>query len=288
LPFEFREASSLDDALVLLAERPTSARAIAGGTTLTYGLRSGRERPEVVVSIGRLAELRSIVDETNAIAIGAGVTLSELASSLRVVALARPLVDAALAYRSPQIRNAATIGGVLCSDARRCEPAVALLALGASVEIRSAQAGRTEQVVNLLRPDGSCDLRPTELLTRVLVPVHSGERSAYYRVARLGSVDSPLASAAVVLGLDSSGAISSARVATGAALAPRLMPAADNALVGMAPASVTPELMAPACDGLPVGPDTRASASYLRRMCAVAIARAVVSTVSGQWTGGGM
>jgi aerobic carbon-monoxide dehydrogenase medium subunit len=288
LPFEFTEAASVDGVLALLAAHGASARLIAGGTSLTYGLRSGRVQPEVVVSIGRLPDLRTIADESGGLAIGAGVTLSELGLSLRVSALAKTLADSALAYRSPQIRNVATLGGVLCSDARRCEPAVALLALGASAEVRSAESARTLLLADFLRPDGSRDLRPTELVSRVLVPIPAGYLGAYYQVARMGSVDTPFASAAVCLKLGSTGAISMATVAIGAALSPRLLTIAETALIGRAPATVTPDTVLPACADLPVGLDTRASAGYLRRMCAVAIARAVASAVSGQSTGGAL
>jgi carbon-monoxide dehydrogenase medium subunit len=286
LPFEYREASSVEAALTLLAEHGVSARVIAGGTEMSHILRSGREQPTLVVGIGRVPELRSIGDSNGAIDLGAAATLSEIASSLRVGALAPALAEAALAYRSPQIRNLATLGGVLCSSARRCEPAVALLALGASVELRSARATRLIAIERFLRPDGSRDLEVGELVARVLIPTHVELSTAYSAVRRLGSVDAPLASAAVSLEFDSAGRISGGRVAVGAALPPQLVPDAMRALVGVAASDVTPSKLAAACDALSVLADPRASAAYLRRMCAVAIARATASAAAARTTGG--
>jgi len=99
-------AKDLDGALGLLAARP-GAVLLNGGTDLMVEINFGRKRPPSVVAIDRVAELRD-VSRNGTVRLGAGVTFTTiLERDCGSVALR----EAARTVGSPQIRNAATIGG---------------------------------------------------------------------------------------------------------------------------------------------------------------------------------
>jgi CO/xanthine dehydrogenase FAD-binding subunit len=114
---------TLEEAFALAAEHP-QAEFLAGGTDLMVEINFGRKRPDHIVVIQRLGELREL--ETNGmVRAGGGVTytrlLDELADGLRAMR------EMARTVGSPQIRNAGTIGGNLgtCSPAGDALPVLA-------------------------------------------------------------------------------------------------------------------------------------------------------------------
>ena len=130
-------ARRLDDALAYLAAHP-DAEPIAGGTDLMVEINFGRRRPERVIAIDRIADLRDISSNGH-VRMGAGVTYSRM---LDADGLPRALLQAARTVGSPQIRNAGTIGGNLgtCSPAGDTLPVLA--ALDATVVLASRAGTR--------------------------------------------------------------------------------------------------------------------------------------------------
>jgi NADPH-dependent glutamate synthase beta subunit-like oxidoreductase len=116
--FEHKSASSLEEARSLLAGG--RAAAIAGGTDLLGALKDGvhPEYPSLVVDLKRIPGLAGIRPRGRGLSIGALTTLSELAADPRVRERYPALAEAARSAASPQIRNAATVGGNLCQEPR--------------------------------------------------------------------------------------------------------------------------------------------------------------------------
>src|SRR5438552_443672 len=127
---------TLDEACTALAARP-GAVLLAGGTDLMVGVNAGRTRPDDVVAVGRLAELRGWRGDGDHVVLGAGVTYTELLTG--PVPL---LAQAARSVGSPQIRNAGTIGGNLGTASPAGDGVVALVALGGTVRLRSVDGER--------------------------------------------------------------------------------------------------------------------------------------------------
>ncbi len=100
---------TLDEALQMKADRP-EAVPIAGGTDLMVDLNFDRRRPGILMDISRLAELRTWHRDDGMLALGAGVTYSQIVRDLDAF---RPLVEASRTVGSPQIRNRGTVGGNL-------------------------------------------------------------------------------------------------------------------------------------------------------------------------------
>ncbi len=130
-------ARDLDAALALLAADPR-ADVLNGGTDLMVEINFGRRRPGAVIAIDRVRELRE-VSQDGTVRVGAGVTFTTiLERDCGSVALR----EAARTVGSPQIRNAATIGGNVATSSPAGDALPVLAALEATVHLRSARGAR--------------------------------------------------------------------------------------------------------------------------------------------------
>jgi len=130
-------ARDIDGALALLAERP-SADLINGGTDLMVEINFGRKRPEAMIAIDRIAALRSL-SINGSVMMGAGVTFTTmLERDCGSVAMR----EAARTVGSPQIRNAATIGGNVATSSPAGDALPVLAALDAKIHLRSQRGAR--------------------------------------------------------------------------------------------------------------------------------------------------
>jgi 4-hydroxybenzoyl-CoA reductase subunit beta len=261
--FEYFAPKSLADAAAKLAESPTDTMLLAGGTDLVPNMKRRQQVPRVVVGLRHIRALRTI-ENGKGLTIGAGVTLTELASQPQVRDNCPGLWQAIVQVATPQLRNMATIGGNLCLDTRcnyydqsyewrkaidfcmkkdgetcwvatsspKClavsstDTAPMLQALGATVRLVSASGERTVGVDDLYSNDGIHYLtrRPDEILTDIAVPDQSGRRSTYWKLRRRGSFDFPVASVAASARCDDGGRVTGVRIVLGA-VASQPMPA---------------------------------------------------------------
>jgi xanthine dehydrogenase YagS FAD-binding subunit len=117
-PFVYARAGSTAEAVAILAANP-SARIIAGGTNLLDLMKEGTERPSQLIDITRIDALRQIEEAPGGgLIIGALVSNSELADDERVRERFPLVAQALLAGASPQLRNAATLGGNILQRTR--------------------------------------------------------------------------------------------------------------------------------------------------------------------------
>lgn len=119
--FEWIDAASVEQAAALLAagSRTHPVVAKAGGIDLLDLMKEGIVRPSRVVNLRTIPGLdRLTVEPSGALRIGALVTLAQIADSADVGARYPALADAARHAATPQVRNAATIGGNLLQRPR--------------------------------------------------------------------------------------------------------------------------------------------------------------------------
>ena len=100
---------TLDEALERRAAEPESVP-IAGGTDLMVEINFDKIRPQTLIDVSHLSELRESRSDDGEVFLGAGVTYSRI---LRELPHQRALAQASRGVGSPQIRNAGTIGGNL-------------------------------------------------------------------------------------------------------------------------------------------------------------------------------
>ena len=136
IAFEYERPDTLDGALALLAEHGEDAKVLAGGHSLLPVMKLRLAAPEMLIDIGRLAELRYVRVEGDEVAIGAGSRHHDLATSDVVTAEVPLLAAVARTVGDPQVRHRGTLGGSLAhADPASDEPA-AVLALGGAVVLR--------------------------------------------------------------------------------------------------------------------------------------------------------
>src|SRR3954471_13027460 len=115
--FELYQPDSLDNALQL-ARDTENAWLIAGGQDSYDWFKDRAKRPDALIDLGGIAALRGVRETAEGLEIGALTTLTEIANDERVLGSYSLLAAAAGRVASPQIRNAGTLGGNLCQDAR--------------------------------------------------------------------------------------------------------------------------------------------------------------------------
>jgi 4-hydroxybenzoyl-CoA reductase subunit beta len=115
--FTLLRPTTLDEALRARAAHP-EASLIGGGTDLLVNIRRGIVAPPVLIDINKVSELRAIKADATTLAIGAAVTLAELAAHPQVQAHYPVVAQAAACIAGPTHRNMGTVGGNLCLDTR--------------------------------------------------------------------------------------------------------------------------------------------------------------------------
>jgi CO/xanthine dehydrogenase FAD-binding subunit len=165
--------SSLDDALDALDADP-QATLLAGGTDLMVDVNFGRARPQHVIALRRVDDLRSWEGSF----LGAGVTYGRMERGP-----IRALGELARTVGSPQIRNAGTLGGNLgtCSPAGDALPFLA--ALDAGIQLASRAGGTRSLPFDefMIGPKQNAR-RPDEIILGVTLPERIPERQAFGKI----------------------------------------------------------------------------------------------------------
>jgi CO/xanthine dehydrogenase FAD-binding subunit len=148
---------------------------LAGGTDAMVEINAGHRRPDAVISVGRLAELRTWTHDvaTSTLRIGAAVTYAELEGE-HFQHWVPALSQAARTVGSPQIRNAATLGGNVATCSPAGDGLPVLSALDAMVHLASVAGSRTVPFTTFMIGPKRTALQPGELIEAISLPVFSG------------------------------------------------------------------------------------------------------------------
>jgi CO/xanthine dehydrogenase FAD-binding subunit len=131
---------TLDDALRLKSDHP-EAVPIQGGTDLMVALNFDRARPELLLNLNEVEELRGWSRDNGTLRLGAGLTYTE-AMGDDLAAELPALAEASRTVGSPQIRNRGTIGGNLGTASPAGDALPPLLVEGTEVELASVRGRR--------------------------------------------------------------------------------------------------------------------------------------------------
>lgn len=238
--FKYVRAKSAREAAHLAAEHGAKAMFVAGGTDLFPKLK--RRQFDVNVLIGLDFLGREIRAGSDGVEVDAGATLARVAVHPLVNDGFAGYAEAAGLVSSPPLRNAGTIGGNLCVDTRcnyydmtyewrkaagfcmkkdgdiclvapsspRCwavsssDTAPVAIALGGTVVLVGPDGERELPAAALYQDDGMeyMTKKPHEVVTALRLPAAPGVRSAYVKLRRRGSIDFPIAGAAVAVHVD--------------------------------------------------------------------------------------
>ena len=224
----------------MAADLGARAMFVAGGTDLFPKLKRRQFDVDALIGLDFLSrDIRVTPGECH---VGAGVTLASAAGDENLTAGFAGYAEAAGLVSSPPLRNAGTVGGNLCVDTRcnyydmtyewrkaagfcmkkdgdiclvapsspRCwavsssDTAPMAIALDGIVTLTGPDGEREIAIDQLYRDDGMDYLgkQPHEVMTELRLRAEPGTRSAYVKLRRRGSIDFPIAGAAVALRLD--------------------------------------------------------------------------------------
>ncbi len=309
---DFRLAQPRDvQAAVALRGAAASSRFLAGGTDLVVNLRHGLGKPELLIDLSAIDELRQLAVTEQGARIGAGMTLAALADTPAIRERYRAVAEAAAAIAGPGTRALATVGGNLCLDTRciyfnqsewwrrsngfclkhrgdichvapqgqRCHAtfsgdlAPALMIFGAEVEIAGNAGRRRIALAELYAEDGRAHLKlgAEEIVVAVRLPPNPP--SSRYAKARLrGAIDFPLAGVAVALAAEN-GQVATLHVGlTGTNSRPFLLEGTD-ALIGRALGEAALQRLERLVQKQVQPMRTTIASAHYRRLAAAALAR---------------
>jgi carbon-monoxide dehydrogenase medium subunit len=276
---------SLDETLRLLAEHAGHARLVAGATDLILELERG-QRPGIttLIDVSRLPDLDRIsLGEDGRIYLGALVTHNRAAGSPLIQERALALARACWEVGAPQIRNRATIAGNVVTASPANDSIPPLMALEASVTLRSVSGGRQVPLRDFYTGVRKTVLRPDEMLTEISFPAPpAGTRSTFMKFALRRAQAISVVNAAVVIEQEA-GRVRRAAIALGS-VAPTVMraPQAEAALIGapLSKEAIDRAGAAAAQEARPID-DLRGSAAFRREMVRLCVVRSLRAIAAG-------
>jgi carbon-monoxide dehydrogenase medium subunit len=277
--FDYVDPTTVAEALTCLAERPDDdVKVLAGGQSLIPLLKLRFARPDLLVDINRIDELRGVRADGDGLRIGALVRESELEADPAVRHRFPILRDASRVIADPVVRNLATVGGNLAhGDPANDHPAV-MVALDASIVARGPEGERAIGAADFFKGLFETALEPTELLTEIRVPALAAGTGTAYRKFERQAGDYAVAAVAARVTLDD-GVVTGARlVYTNAGERPVPAPEAELTLTGgpVDPGTARRAGIAAAAS-LTLSDDLRGSAAYKRRVVVAVTERALLT-----------
>jgi xanthine dehydrogenase small subunit len=254
------------DLAQVLAEHP-KATIVAGATDVGLWVTKFLRDISPAVFIGHLADLKKIQITPGHVTLGAGVTYTEFEPF--ILAHFPEAQDYWLRIGGWQVRNAGTVGGNVANGSPIGETPPLLIALGATMTLRSVAGTRDIPVEDYFIAYGKQDRRPGEFLESITIPLKGAARIAAYKVSKRHHADITASAAAFRVETDGT-TITDARVAFGGmAATPKRATHAEAALRGKPFAAETFEAAAHAVanDFQPLS-DWRASAAYRQQLAA--------------------
>lgn len=257
MTFELATPDTIEEAIELSCD---GSRWFAGGTDLVPEYKLGLANPTRLINLKRIAGMRGITSTEEALRIGALTTLAEIASDTTTRREYSALARACELSASPQVRNVATLAGNLCQDSRcpyyrgafQCylkggstcfmrdgenttgavigfrdcvhahpsDPAIALVALDAQIDVQGHYSQRIVPAGDLLRAPDENDRRMNtlvagEVIREIRIPrLRNGSMSIFLKAMDRASWAFVLTSVAIRLDFDND-MISDARVILG-------------------------------------------------------------------------
>ena len=177
--FAYARATSVENALELLATHGDRAKVLSGGQSLMPAMNLRLISPELIIDIGELAGLRGIAVTKGIVTIGALTRHVDLLKSAEIAAHAPLLADAIAHVAHPAIRNRGTIGGSLAHADPASELPACMVALDATIIVRGPAGERRIAANEFFIGIYETALSPQELLVTVELPA-APKQSAHF------------------------------------------------------------------------------------------------------------
>jgi aerobic carbon-monoxide dehydrogenase medium subunit len=263
--FEYRRASTVDEAIGILASEGDDAKLLAGGHSLLPLMKLRLAAPSLLVDIGRIGDLSYVREDGDRVEVGALTRHRDLETSDVLRDHVPLLAHVAGQVGDPQVRHRGTIGGSISHGDPASDLPAACLALGATFTVVGPGGVRQIPAEDFFQGFLETALQPDEVLTNISVPKAAGAGWSFQKFNRRAQ-DWAIVGVAAVRG-DRPGV---ALVNMGPT--PLRATAVEQALSGGASAT---EAAVHAADGLDPPEDLNASAEYRRHLAQVLVRRAL-------------
>ncbi|MGB8364373.1 MAG: FAD binding domain-containing protein [Rhizomicrobium sp.] len=257
--FTYQRPKTLAEAEAALLAA-SDAKLLAGGQTLIPTMKQRLASPASLIDISKLAELRFIRHDGDAVIVGAGSRHHDVATSPEILPAIPALAHLAETIGDPAVRHLGTLGGSLANNDPAADYPAAVLALAATI----TTTRRTVAADDFFEGMFATALEDNEIIKYVVFPV--AEKAGY---AKFKNPASRYATAGVFVAKGKAGV----RVAvTGAGAGVFRVPAMEEALANdFSPRAVANIVVA--ADAL--NSDIHASAEYRAHLVTVMAKRAV-------------
>lgn len=280
--FDYHDPTSPEEVLALLGEYGDEGKLMAGGQSLLPMMKLRMASPAHIIDLWRVPGLDTIRENGDEIRIGALATHRALEDSSLLGKRCPLLAKTAGAIADVQVRNLGTIGGAVAHADPSANYSPALVALGAKFVLRSKSGERVVSAAEFFKGLFLTELRPTELLTEVRVPVlGAGVGWEYLKLSRRAP-DFALVSVAALVRANGKGICAGADVVLGSVAAiPLRAGDVEAALRGKRLDRLD---FAEAARATVLGPNTpsdvHADAAYRREVAPVCVRRALEAAVA--------
>lgn len=182
--FRYRRASTVDEALGLLAEHGDDAKVLAGGHSLLPLMKLRLAAPEVLVDVAPLADLRYVRTEGDTVAIGALSRYQDLQTDAVLREHAPLVAHVAGQIGDPQVRHRGTVGGSLAHADPAADLPAAVLACDGVLVVRGPGGERRIPAAEFFLGPFTTPIGDDELLTEIRVPRQGGQGWAFEKFTR--------------------------------------------------------------------------------------------------------
>jgi carbon-monoxide dehydrogenase medium subunit len=278
--FEYVRAGSVDEAVAALARHGEDAKVLAGGQSLIPLLRLRLAYPEVVVDVGKVAEMSGVREDGDHLVIGAMTTHHDVIHDDLVRRHCGLLAEATETVADPAVRHRGTFGGSLA----HCDPAGDLPAVALALDAQMVVAGpggrRTVPASEFFVDYLQTALAPDEVLVEIRVPkLGEGWGYRYEKFHRVAQSWAIVGVAAAVQ--RSNGTITEARVGlTNMGPTPVRARAVEQALAGSSTADITAAAER-AAEGTSAPSDLNGKIDYREHLARVLTRRALAAAAGG-------
>ncbi len=280
-------ATTIAEAVEMLATEGERARVIAGGTDLLLEMER-RQRPGVatLIDITAIPGLAAIEPDNDRIHIGALTTHNQVVASDLAWERLTPLAQACHEVASPQLRNQATIVGNLVTASPANDTITPLRALGTTIHVESVEGARSIDLGDLHTGVRQTTLRPGELVTGLSVtPLESNQRAVYVKAGLRAAQAISVVHLTILLEF-ADDVVEDARILLGS-VAPTIVDSAEaeDLLVGtwLDDESITAAADAVVASVTPID-DVRSTAEHRRRLLRSMTTRALTALRDGTTT----
>ena len=175
------EAPTTPDTLATWLDQNPDGTLIAGATDVGLWVTKQFRDLGPVAFLNRISDLAGVTITDDEIRIGAATTLSDLHSAIAPHYPA--FAELIRRYGSVQVRNAATIGGNIANGSPIGDGSPALIALGATLHLRSVDGARSLPLEDFFVEYGKQDRAKNEFVEAITIP-RMGDHLRCYKLSK--------------------------------------------------------------------------------------------------------